>query len=255
MKRFLTAAILIPIILAVVLKAPVWLLFAVTATVAALCYREYCGIVAAWGVDCFGPVGYAAGLALMLVGRHEGLLITAFALAAMTLAMAGGDLRQSLPRASALLLGVVYIFGPWSLVLPLRAASPWWLSFALMLSWLGDAAAYYVGRNLGRRQLAPVISPKKTWEGSAASVAASALFGYFFLKYCLPSVPPLHAVVLAALANAAGQVGDLAESALKRGAGVKDSGALLPGHGGMLDRVDSTLFALPVVYAYLLLLR
>ena len=123
--------------------------------------------------------------------------------------------------------------------------------FALALSWVGDSAAFYVGRTLGKHRLAPRVSPKKSWEGSAASVAASMLFGWLFLRWTLPQVPAWHAIPLAAAGNVAGQVGDLVESAIKRGAGVKDSGTILPGHGGFLDRVDSTLFALPVVWLYL----
>ena len=156
-----------------------------------------------------------------------------------------------MPRAAFLLFGVVYIFGSWRLAIPLRDASPYWLLFALALSWVGDTAAYYVGKSFGRHSLAPRVSPKKTWEGSAASVAGSVVFGWLFLRVFLPQVPAWHAMTLAAAANAAGQAGDLAESAIKRGAGVKDSGSILPGHGGLLDRVDSTLFAMPVVYLYL----
>ncbi len=147
-------------------------------------------------------------------------------------------------------MGVVYIFGCWRFALLLRGASPYWLLYALALNWIADACAYYVGKNLGRHKLSPAISPGKTWEGAVASLAGAVLFGVVFIWQLLPGVPVLHGVVLSVAANGAGQVGDLAESALKRGAHVKDSGALLPGHGGMLDRVDSTLFALPVVYVF-----
>jgi phosphatidate cytidylyltransferase len=95
------------------------------------------------------------------------------------------------------------------------------------------------------------VSPKKTWEGSIGSVVTATLVGGWYLVYFVHT-PLAHAAGIAVAANVAGQIGDLAESAIKRGAGVKDSGTILPGHGGMLDRVDSTLFALPVVYAYLL---
>ncbi len=120
-----------------------------------------------------------------------------------------------------------------------------------MLNWVGDIGAYYVGRPFGKHKLAPRVSPKKSWEGSTASVVTSVLVGTLYLQRFIPGVPLWHAIALTIAANIAGQFGDLAESAMKRGAGVKDSGAILPGHGGFLDRVDSTLFALPVVYAYL----
>jgi len=251
MKRILTALALVPFIAYVVLWGPPWLFFLILTLVALICYHEFAGIAEAHGFGKLGPVGYAAGLWLLLAGQEGTLVLTLCAVAAMALAMRAEDLAQTLPHAAALMLGVVYVFGSWRFAVPLRDASKYWLMFALVLSWVGDIAAYYVGINMGRHPLAPRISPKKTWEGSAASVAASMVFGWLFLRSFLPQVPAWHAMLLAAAANGAGQVGDLAESAIKRGAGIKDSGALLPGHGGLLDRVDSTLFALPVVYLYL----
>jgi phosphatidate cytidylyltransferase len=129
------------------------------------------------------------------------------------------------------------------------------LFFALAMNWIGDSAAYYVGRKLGRHRLAPIVSPKKSWEGAIASVLASLLFGLLYLPHLLPELRIWQIVLMAVLGNIAGQIGDLSESAMKRGAGLKDSGTLLPGHGGMLDRVDSSLFSLPVVsaiYTYLI---
>lgn len=251
MKRILTALALIPFIAYVVLLGPPWLFFLILTLVAVICYHEFAGIAAAHGFGNLGPLGYAAGLCLLLAGYEAILVLTLCALAAMALAMRVEDLAHALPRAAFLILGVLYIFGSWHFAVPLRGESPYWLMFALALSWVGDIAAYYVGRSVGRHPLAPRVSPKKTWEGSVASVAGSVVFGWLFLRGVLPQVPAWHAMLLAAAANAAGQVGDLAESAIKRGAGIKDSGTLLPGHGGLLDRVDSTLFALPVVYLYL----
>jgi phosphatidate cytidylyltransferase len=122
------------------------------------------------------------------------------------------------------------------------------LFFALALNWAGDTVAYYVGRQFGRHKLAPLVSPKKSWEGAIASVAGSILFGVLYLGHFMPSLRWWQIIGMAVVGNVAGQFGDLAESAMKRGAGVKDSGSILPGHGGLLDRVDSTLFALPVIY-------
>jgi phosphatidate cytidylyltransferase len=124
------------------------------------------------------------------------------------------------------------------------------MTFGLAVNWIGDTAAYYFGRNFGKHKLAPVVSPGKSWEGAAASAAAAVLFGVFALPRFV-SIGMWQGGLIAVAANVAGQMGDLAESAIKRGAGVKDSGKLLPGHGGMLDRVDSSLFSLPVLYALL----
>src|SRR5262249_5916703 len=127
---------------------------------------------------------------------------------------------------------------------------PHWLMYALLLNWAGDAGAYYVGRRFGRHKMAPRVSPQKSWEGAAASLVTSMLLAGWYLQFFVPEVSVPAALGLTAAANAAGQAGDPAESAMKRGARVKDSGGILPGHGGFLDRVDSTLFALPVIYAY-----
>jgi phosphatidate cytidylyltransferase len=251
MKRILTAVVLLPLVLYVVIWGPLWSFFAVLGTVALICYYEYAGIAAAYGFGKLGPLGYAAGLWLLLVGEQGLLLLTLFALAALALSMRSANLAHTLPRAALMLLGVVYIFGCWRFAVLLRAENPYWLLFALALSWVGDIAAFYVGRSLGKHRLAPRVSPKKSWEGAVASVIGSVVFGCIFLRYALPLVPLWQAVGLAALGNIAGQLGDLAESAIKRGAGVKDSGTILPGHGGFLDRVDSTLFALPLVYLWL----
>ena len=164
-----------------------------------------------------------------------------------------------------LLLGILYIFGAWKTAillhdvtqppLPHLSAGRYWLMFALMVNWIGDTGAYYAGRAFGRNKLAPAISPGKTWEGAVASALTAILFGQIYLPLAITGTSLTKAGVLALAANVAGQVGDLAESAIKRSAGVKDSGTLLPGHGGMLDRVDSTLFVLPVLYALVTLLH
>jgi phosphatidate cytidylyltransferase len=254
MKRVLTAAALVPIIVYVVLWSNAWVFAAVLAAAALLSYREYDGIAAAYGFGAPGPLGYGIGLILLFAGEAQAwFAIPAVAILALTMALRTTDISKALPKAALLVTGVVYVFGCWKCALPLRAQSPHWLMYALLLNWAGDIGAYYAGRAFGRHRLAPRVSPKKTWEGAAASVVAAVVIAGGYLVYFVPAVPVAVAIVLTAAANIAGQLGDLAESAMKRGAGVKDSGAILPGHGGFLDRVDSTLFALPVVYAGLLL--
>jgi phosphatidate cytidylyltransferase len=150
-------------------------------------------------------------------------------------------------------------------------AGAFYVFYLLLVVWAGDIFAYFVGRALGRRRMSPRVSPKKTWEGAAASLIASVgvgvlIFGHarqisqFFLDLHLiqprdglftASNPPMGPIaILSAVINIAAQLGDLVESVIKRGADVKDSGALLPGHGGMLDRVDALLFAAPVLWFY-----
>ena len=255
MKRVVTSLILIPAVLYVVILGRPWLAFAAVTLCAMLCYREYCGIAAGYGVTKLGPLGFAAGLGVLALSDGSAIFLTVVALAGISLAMRSEELAEVLPRASAMLLGVVYIFGPWKCAILLRDMSPYWLLFALAINWVGDISAYYVGKNLGMHKLARRISPGKSWEGAIASVVASIAFGVVYLKRFSADMPLVQVVALSALANIAGQLGDLAESALKRGAGVKDSGTILPGHGGLLDRVDSTLFTMPAVYLWFRLVK
>jgi phosphatidate cytidylyltransferase len=251
MKRVLTALVLIPIVGWVVLFANSWIFLAVLVTVACLCYREYNDIAAAYGFGSPGVVGYGAGLLVLVWWDLPWLALVGITVAVLILVMREEHLEHALPRAALLVTGILYVFGCWKCARPLREINPHWLMYGLMLNWVGDIGAYYVGRPFGKHKLASRISPKKSWEGSVASVFTSGLVGTLYLQLFIPSVPLWQAIALTVAANIAGQVGDLAESAMKRGANVKDSGGILPGHGGFLDRVDSTLFALPIVYAYL----
>jgi len=250
MKRVLTAAILTPLIVATILIAPGWMFTAVVTIVALLCFYEYSGIVEHHGIRAPGVFGYVAGLFVLLAPKVDVAVIVAVAVIALSLSLRLNDLADCLPWCGALMLGVTYVFGCWRFAVELHVISSLWLLFAISLNWVGDVAAYYVGRAFGRHRLAPLASPKKSWEGSIASVLASVGYAALYFRWIYPHSGVPYAMVLgiAAVANMAGQLGDLAESALKRGAGVKDSGNLLPGHGGWLDRVDSSLFALPTVY-------
>ncbi len=254
MKRVLTALALIPVVVYVVLWANLWIFLAVLFSVAFLCYREYDEIAAAYGFGAPGLAGAAAGYLLFAWRGDAWLYLTIVAILVLIDVMRMDDLSKALPRASLLITGVVYVFGCWKCAIPLREINPHWLMYGLMLNWVGDSGAYFVGRRFGKHKMAPRVSPKKSWEGAAASVATSVLLGGAYLMRFIPGIALPHAIAITVLANIAGQLGDLAESAMKRGAGVKDSGTILPGHGGFLDRVDSTLFTLPVVYGYLLLL-
>jgi phosphatidate cytidylyltransferase len=248
MKRIVTALLLIPFFLYIVLWAPQWAFLVTVAAVAVLCFREYADLVARHGIAKPNLFGYAAGLLVLLLPAKVTTIFVLVAIVAMALALRVREMAQALPDAAALLLGVAYAFGTLRSGIELRAISPYWLFFALSLTWSGDMAALYVGRAFGQHKLAPEVSPGKSWEGAAASTVASVIYGAFYFRWLLPSVPLAGALGLTVIANIAGQLGDLCESSMKRGAGVKDSGTLLPGHGGWLDRVDSTLFALPVVY-------
>jgi phosphatidate cytidylyltransferase len=162
-------------------------------------------------------------------------------------------MELALSAAASTLFGVLAIALPATAMSFLRAASPRAVLFLLLLVWVCDSCAYYAGRRFGRRPLAPVVSPKKTWEGTVAGLVGATLFGAAAgTWWFLPQLGPARGALAGALASSAGQVGDLVESLWKRGAGVKDSGVFLPGHGGFYDRIDSLLFAGPVVAAFVL---
>ena len=248
MKRVLTALVLIPTFCYVVLWSPQWAFLATAAAVSVLCFREYAELASLHEIAKPGLFGYAAGILVLFIPGRDAAFLVLVAILAMALALRSRELTDVLPGAAALLLGVLYVFGTLRCAIELRSIQAYWLFFVLSLNWVGDIAALYVGKMIGRHKLAPRVSPAKSWEGAAASVVASVVYGAIYLPRLLPAVPLAEGLGLTAAANIAGQLGDLGESALKRGAGVKDSGTLLPGHGGWLDRVDSSLFALPVVY-------
>ncbi|MDE3197727.1 MAG: phosphatidate cytidylyltransferase [Acidobacteriota bacterium] len=255
MKRVLTAFLLVPVAVYSALFAP-WAVFAgVVAVVACLCFAEYAKITGA-----YAPLGFGAGLALLFAPFPAALLVAFLtALAAMCVPLASPDMDKAVTRAGMLVMGVLYIFGAWKTAFLLRdvstphlqhlTAGRHWLMFGLMVNWLGDTGAYYVGRRYGKHKLAPLASPKKSWEGAIASAAVAMICGLIYLPLTITGTPLWIAGLFALIANVAGQFGDLAESAIKRSAGVKDSGTILPGHGGFLDRVDSTMFSLPVLWA------
>lgn len=253
MKRVATALVLIPAVVWLVLKGPEWALSTTLAVVGALAFWEFDQITAKCGAQLGRAglvVGTAAGVAMMLAPL-PGIVAVLIVLSGMTLAMRAPDLGKSLISGAAFALGVIYIFGAWRCAIELRVINPHWLMFAVLLSWVGDTAALYVGRAFGRHKLAPRVSPSKTWEGAIASTIGAMVAGLVYAHYLMPQVPIAMVLLVGAVGNIAGQIGDLAESALKRGAGVKDSGSSLPGHGGWLDRIDATLFSVPVVYALL----
>ena len=164
-------------------------------------------------------------------------------------------LVEALPAAGISASGLILIAFPLSYALRLhglRVQGRPLLLFALVITWVGDSAAYFVGRSIGKHALAPRLSPKKTWEGTVASILGSLIAALIFVRFM--TVPLVHLLGMAAVGNVAGQVGDLLESAYKRSSGIKDSGSLLPGHGGVLDRIDALILAIPVVWYYWILI-
>jgi phosphatidate cytidylyltransferase len=290
LKRILTAVVLIPIVLGLVLRAPIPVLALVAALVALLAVQELLKLSEAYGIRPLRwPTYVFVGIFFLFLATNPGndkpLLSTAifiysagFAAALapfvfLVIGMKRAELSSAFPAALVSTLSFVYVALPLGFLVQLREqwSGAFLLLYLLLLVWAGDIFAYFVGRALGRHFMSPRVSPKKTWEGALASLLASLGVGVLLYNYALPissalltahliekrdgyfalEKPPLWPVLLLSAAiNVAAQLGDLVESLIKRGAGVKDSGSILPGHGGMLDRIDALLFAAPVLWYY-----
>jgi len=259
-KRVLTAIVLLPLFFAAVLAPnPLWLA-ALAALASLLAAREYFGLAGVLGLRPFCAIGYAWTLvALMSVwapGRVPPVAVSvAGVVATGVLALFFRmDLAQVLGAVASTAFCAFYLgMLPGCLLALKNLGESRGTGFVLLTCtavWAGDSFAYYGGRLFGRHKLAPRVSPKKTWEGAIAGVLGSLAAGVIASTTYFQELPLLHALVIGGLISVAGPLGDLFESALKRGAGVKDSSSLLPGHGGVLDRLDSLLFAAPVVFLY-----
>ncbi len=267
MKRILTAIVLIAIVVSLVLLGKLWMITLLAGAIAVLAALEYRTISAAMKspVPMWWTIGAIALFFLAVFLRPQDT-ITAVVFSTLVLfawnALATGVDRVLGETASGVLL-LVYIAYPLTLLPQIWSLENGTalLLFLFLCVWCGDIAALYVGKNFGKRKLAPTLSPNKTWEGAIASVVAAVGFGMALIALgnwlstngsgytrLHTSAPWWEYVLLAILLNIAAQFGDLLESALKRGAGVKDSGTLLPGHGGVLDRIDALLLAAPVLW-------
>lgn len=273
-KRAATAVILVPVTVAIALYAPLALLAALVGVVILLALWEFfrmgelaemAGFVQ-WVTLCALIIAYlqwrAAGGERSLgewaiaspegfLGGLEGVLILFVIGLAFSVSLTRIAVERRLKAVAVSTGGLLLVALPLSYLIRIVGlpAGRRFLLLLLVFMWAGDTCAYLVGKSIGRHAMAPVLSPKKTWEGSAANLVGSLLVGVAAAPW-LP-ITELSILTLAVIANVAGQAGDLLESAYKRSAGVKDSGQLLPGHGGMLDRVDSLTLAAPAAWWYL----
>lgn len=267
MKRILTAIVGIPILLYTVWSESPYFFVGLTTIAILLAMSEFYGLASAIGSKPNSILGYAGGIAVIASFVLERPWIAVAALIALTIAILiaavfrPDDLKQSLGSVASTVFGVIYVAMLAGCLTAVRmipdaprsgtphiAAKLLTMFFAMVM--MTDTGAYYTGRTIGRHKLAPKVSPGKTIEGAVGGFLTAVLTAYLFKVILFVEIPVTHALALGAVIGAIGQVGDLAESMLKRAAGVKDSGTLLPGHGGMLDRVDSILFCAPVLYYY-----
>jgi len=279
-KRVATAAVLIPCVVGLVLWGSTAAMAVALALVILLALFEYFALGDAighrayrfWTASCALALVYtqwlaaiapsyelAGGLAFhRAIGRILGVIPAVqdvffiFLLGVTALSLwTKRPMVEALPAAGISCSGLLLVALPLTYAIRLHGISqdgPKLLMFVLVITWVGDTAAYFIGRAVGKHKLAPVLSPKKTWEGTIASILGALLVAVVFTRWL--TVPLPHLLAMAAVGNIAGQTGDLLESAYKRSAGVKDSGSLLPGHGGVLDRIDALILAIPVVWYY-----
>jgi len=252
--RVVSGAALIVLAVGVVWFAPGALFFAVAEMLLALAFVEYAHLAAAGGLPIpVVPAGAATIVAsISLAYSVDAALMAGFVmLAAITLTMWRGE-RDAVGRAAAAVFPMIYLGLPIGAMIALRAMYGRGTLFLLMLTvMVSDTAQYYSGRAFGKRPLAPVISPKKTVAGAVGGFVFGALIMIVAGAWWLPTLPTAFRALLGVAIVALGITGDLFESMLKRSAGVKDSSAIIPGHGGVLDRIDALLFAAPVYYIVL----
>jgi len=290
-KRVATALVLIPVVVGLVLFTPTWVVAIATAVVTVLALWEYFALGEAighrayrvWTVLCaliliyvqwrnLIPFTYvmarlgsdAIGLSasyraeMRVSALHSPIsvfFLFVLGIAILTL-WTRRPLVEALPAAGISSSALLLVAFPLSFAVRLHGFEyngPRLLLFALVITWAGDTQAYFVGRAMGKHPLAPHISPKKTWEGAVGSMVGSLLVAWVFSYWI--QIPLGHLLVMAVIGNVAGQMGDLLESAYKRSAGVKDSGGLLPGHGGVLDRIDALILCIPVIWYYIVLVN
>ena len=268
LQRWLTAIILAPLVLWIILKGTTLLVAALVSVVAIFAIREYLRIICGNDEDPVSHtikiISYTISMVLIMgacLGSWQ-IMFLVLALNLMTLCLFVLFRFSSMPHIFDLIskqvLGVVYI--PVSLVLLVfihaLEGGTLWIIWLLIVSFANDTGAFYTGTFFGKTKLAPNISPNKTVEGSMGGAAASVTAGFafcmiFFSDFSLA----LLTIPCALLMAIAGQIGDLFESAMKRVTQVKDSGRILPGHGGMLDRIDGLLLAIPVLYVFLVFVK
>ena len=257
-SRELTALVAAPALVWVVGWGHDYIFNAVIAIICVLAMVEFLALGKAKGYDV--PVVLCIAIMLVIMGAFvlpqlsvELGMFTALLVIPAWYVIGRKSLEDSLPSSAVAVLATTYVGMLGGSLIRLRNDFPEGSNlvyFLLLVVWLGDSGAYYVGKKFGRHKLSPRISPKKTIEGLIGGMAASAIAAVVIQLTFFQAMPLHHAIIVAVILSVAGVIGDLTESMWKRSAAVKDSGTLLPGHGGFLDRFDSILFTAPLLYFY-----
>jgi phosphatidate cytidylyltransferase len=262
LKRWLTGIIALPILFYLIGPGPGWLFYSVIFAAAVIGLLEYHRTVTPTlpRLVQWGNVGLTFTLFLVIFIRQFMLLLVPivlwafFPLAAFMLRNrpSAGDKTAEIGKA---LLGPVYVGLPLAMLVLMHMPPKGnlWIFFLLAVVFASDTGAFYAGKLFGRHKLYEAVSPGKTWEGAVGGLVTSIVAGIAFSRALSLHRPLVTIILLSAALSVAGQIGDLCESMMKRNHGVKDSGGILPGHGGILDRIDGLLFSIPVLYLYLTL--
>lgn len=249
LTRILTGVLLAPLVVILFLEGPDWAKAGVVIVAGALCLAElYAMALPQSALERW--VGIALGTAILVSmwlapESKVGDWLPALVVPALVVVARPEPIDSAAFRLFALWAGMLYLVVPFAYGVELALERAPWILYVLGVVWFGDTGAYFAGRALGRHKLHPKVSPKKTIEGAVGGIVASVGGGYLLVVILDLPLPPWKALTFAAVGGALAQLGDLAESLVKRACGVKDSGTLLPGHGGMLDRVDGVIFAFP----------
>jgi phosphatidate cytidylyltransferase len=257
LKRIISGVIAIPLVLGVVLYGSPLLFFCFVAAIVLVASHEYFSMISNMGVEGFRVEGGVLSF-LLLLGFFLGtkwLLIFAVIFPVVLFVawyFRENNVKVALDPIAYTVLGIFYIagLGGYFLLIHRLEGGSQMIIFLMLLIWAGDAAAYYGGRNFGKHKILPVVSPNKTVEGAIANVLGTLLAAVIAHLWFFEGFPLTHCLIVAFLCGIIGQFGDFSESLIKRNCQVKDSGTLIPGHGGFLDRIDSLLFAGPIFYCY-----
>lgn len=260
LKRWITALVIIPPLVLLILKGSQLLFMLFIIATALLCLWEYYRIAFTNHEPTVSPLfhclGYFSGTVVVAASYYQNYPLIMIALSlnflgAAILSIPRFKINQDAPVVAVKqAAGILYIPLCLSFMVMLRSGSdgPYWVLFLMWVVAWGDTGALYVGSLIGRRKLCPAVSPKKTVEGAVGGLLCNLAFAWIFKLLILPAMNGLSCTVFALIVGAVGQVGDLFESEFKRAAGVKDSGTLLPGHGGFMDRLDALILAAPVAF-------
>lgn len=256
MKRILSSVLLTPILYLIVWKLPPVFFVGLAAVAAAIGQYEFYRMAQNKGIKPLAPLGIALGVLLVFIfPGMNGIVYMTLTLLLITLTrlFSPRPVEGAIEDISVTFLGIYYVALLFAFQVAIRmgADGKYWLVFMYLVIWASDTGAYYAGTNLGKHKLYPKISPQKSVEGLIGAVLAAVAVAHLCRVWFLPVLTAKEATVLGFILVLAGTLGDFVESLLKRSAGVKDSGTIIPGHGGVLDRMDSMLFAAPVLFYYL----